>query len=147
MYKVAKCILILKLVPIESGRHYDRQNIMIRLFFSFLIILSVTSCKVTQPKKANGIPDKAFWVGGKDGGQWYLIDSINKSAQTINCKIFNDYSGNLIIDSKFYFHCNSNKTFINWDKLKNEINFYDGQKIALIKTDTAKKYCYFGQTK
>jgi hypothetical protein len=30
-----------------------------------------------QPKKLTNIPNGAFWKGGIDGGNWFLIERIN----------------------------------------------------------------------
>ena len=45
------------------------------------------------PKKIANIPAEAFWIGGVDGGQWYLIKNINKKAKTVHLKIYHDFTG------------------------------------------------------
>ena len=113
------------------------------IIFSFFLVFLLSSCGTNKPARAKGIPENAFWAGGPDGGQWYLIDSINKSAKTINCKIYNDYTGELVIDKKFTLHCPSTDTEINWDDLEKEFRAYDGTTIYITTVDGYGKYCYF----
>jgi hypothetical protein len=49
-----------------------------------IIVLStlLVSCRPNDPEnntpiKKPNIPDKAFWVGGVDGGNWYLVKYIH----------------------------------------------------------------------
>jgi hypothetical protein len=44
-------------------------------------LLTISGCSVNRDKRAEperpkGIPDGTFWVGGADGGNWYLIDNV-----------------------------------------------------------------------
>lgn len=116
---------------------------MTKIFLILLIAFLMTNCKTGAPSRVKGIPETAFWAGGEDGGQWYLVDSVNKSNQTINCKIYNDYSGELVIDKKFKLHCVGSDTDIKWDNLKEEFNAYDGTTIYLKTIDGYGKYCSF----
>jgi hypothetical protein len=46
------------------------------LFASLLFIL--VSCRHSyEPKRVNGVPLTAFWVGGANGGNWFLIEKID----------------------------------------------------------------------
>lgn len=100
------------------------------------------SATVHAPEKVGNIPQDAFWIGGIDGGQWYLVDSINKSNQTIYFKIYNDYNGDLIVDKPFKLHCN-NYEEIQWNNIRSQITAFDGQHIILITVNKEGKYCYF----
>lgn len=79
------------------------------------------------PDRLSKIPQDAFWVGGIDGGQWYLVNSIDKTDKIIHFKIYNDYNGDLLVDKKFKLNCDNN-TEIKWDNIKEQINAFDGQK-------------------
>lgn len=94
------------------------------------------------PDRADNIPKNAFWVGGADGGNWYLVDKIDSLSQTIHFKIYNDYNGNLIVDKVFKLYCDSD-TKINLSDVKNLINAFDGQRIFLTTINRNNKYCYF----
>ena len=116
------------------------SSIMIRKAL-ILISIGLVCCKSGPPDKVQGIPNNAFWVGGKDGGQWYVVDSIDKSAQTIYCEIYNDSSGEIIASRKFKLHCHA--TEINWENLPAEFNSYDGEYLLLVRRDAVEKSCYF----
>ena len=123
-----------------------------------MILISLYSCVGTDHKykilnntknvdasdKPKNISDKAFWVGGADGGNWYLVDSINKSRKEASIKVYNDYTGELIVSKTFKMKC-INDDGINWDNLREQINAFDGEKIQLeIKgKGGTSRYCYF----
>jgi hypothetical protein len=99
---------------------------MIRLtLFILLTLIILTNCSTNEPTKIKGIPEKVFWIGGKCGGQWYLIENIDKVTQTFNCKIYNDHTGELMIDKLFILDCYDTNKEINWDNLENEIRGVD----------------------
>lgn len=90
----------------------------------------------------SNIPKEAFWVGGDDGGNWYLIGNIDEKENTIQFKIYNDYTGDLIVDKAFKLHC-ENDTEIKWNNIKEQINFFNGKIICLTIINKNNKYCYF----
>jgi len=96
-----------------------------------------------EPKRAAGIPNNAFWVGGPDGGNWYVIKSIDREAKTINFKIYNDFTGDLEVDKTFKLHCYYPDKDIKWDDLDEEIKGFDGEYIVLRTRDSDNKSCYF----
>ena len=114
-----------------------------QIILILLTIFVLTNCKTIPPDKVAGIPESAFWAGGKDGGQWYIVDSIDKNTKTIRCKIYNDNSGQLIVDKKFKLHCYLNESKINWDNLQNEFAGYDGEYLLLTTKDADEKTCWF----
>jgi hypothetical protein len=114
-----------------------------KLLFVLIILITYgcTSIDVKDytPKKQSNIPDSAFWKGGIDGGNWFLINNINNHRNLVNISIYNDQDGSLIKTKTFMLICNASKmTFI--EDLKQQINFYDGEKIYLIKNE--KSDCY-----
>jgi len=115
-----------------------------RKTLSLLISISLfTSCNTnstTEPERVNGIPDDAFWVGGADGGQWYVIKGIEKESLTADISIYNDNTGDLEVDRRFTLSCNSAYAF-NIENLKNEINAFDGETIILSHVDKEGRNC------
>ncbi len=98
--------------------------------------------KTNQPAKVANIPKDAFWIGGADGGQWYLIGIIDKQAKTVQFKIYNDYDGHLLFDKYFKLICDSDVE-VDLTTLQTQINTFDGSRILLISTNKDNKYCYF----
>ena len=94
------------------------------------------------PERVGKIPKEAFWVGGIDGGQWYLTETIDAKGKTIHFKIYNDYNGNLETDKIFKLNCD-NDASIKWENIKEQINSFDGRKIFLTTINNDGKYCYF----
>lgn len=113
-----------------------------QLFFtSFLFILF--SCHSShEPEKVKGIPVSAFWAGGSDGGNWFVIEKIDTAAEIIHLKIYHDFTGELLIDKPFILICKSN-TSIDWGNIKNLISSFDGKIVYLQTANKANKYCYF----
>lgn len=114
-----------------------------QLIAILLIAFAFSNCKTNSPNKVQGIPENAFWAGGIDGGNWFIIDSINSLTKTIRCKIYNDNSGELIVDKKFDLHCYLNESKINWGNLQEEFYGYDGECLHLITKDANNKSCWF----
>lgn len=110
---------------------------LILLFFVIFI-----SCKYSEsviPIKPQKIPKIAFWVGGSDGGNWYVVKNINSHRNSALISIYNE-NGDLIISKKFFVMCSEhNQTLLT--NLEKQINAFDGNKILLI--DKAnKKSCW-----
>lgn len=111
---------------------------------SILIFIYLsTSCNTidkSEPEKVKGIPDNAFWVGGVDDGQWYVIKEIERQSLTADISIYNDNTGDLEVHRRFTLICNSASTF-NIDNLKNEIDSFDGETIVLKRVDRDGRNC------
>ncbi|MBT1702292.1 hypothetical protein [Chryseosolibacter indicus] len=111
---------------------------------SLLLVICLSSrCSTTnqsEPEKVKGIPDHAFWVGGADGGQWYLIRDIEKVSSTAAIAIYNDNTGDLEADKRFTLICNS-ASLLDLDNLKNEIEAFDGETIFLKRVDSDGRNC------
>lgn len=93
-------------------------------------------------RRPNKVPKDAFWVGGFDGGNWYLTENLNPHNKTVHFKIYNDYNGNLDVEGVFILHCDS-KTEIKWENLIEEINLFDGEVITLKNHNKNEQNCYF----
>lgn len=107
--------------------------------------LIITSClhkkeETKSPLRVKGIPEKAFWIGGVDGGNWYLIDDIHDHRNSAFIKVYNDNDGSLIISKRFHLICHlDNQMLI--ENLQNQINGFDGGRIHL-KSSSGKRSCY-----
>ena len=96
--------------------------------------------KVIEPIRANGIPEKAFWIGSVDGGNWYLIDDEQEDRNNAIIRIYNDNDGTLIVSKRFILICpGDNQTLMS--DLKEKISGFDGERIFLISGGN-KKDCY-----
>jgi hypothetical protein len=104
--------------------------------FTFLIFLvACNSFEDKHLKKPKGVPNNSFWAGGVDGGNWFFVKSINSHRNMARIAVYNDQSGELIVDKSFMLVCNADKyTFIN--DLKEQISGFDGKNIYFIKSDT-----------
>lgn len=108
------------------------------LFFFFSCSDKNDTSKV--PERVDGIPEKAFWIGGPDGGNWYYIESIHPHRSNAIIKIYNDIDGKLIVSKMFILICpEDNPSFI--DSLQKQINAFDGERI-LFHASPGKSACY-----
>ncbi|MBN4051231.1 hypothetical protein JYU16_00290 [bacterium AH-315-M05] len=123
-------------------KNYDEDGKLVETIIikSDTVIRKLTSSY--QPERAEGIPDNAFWIGGVDGGRWYVISNVDKNTQMADFKIYNDYTGDLIFERNLKLYCSSDYD-LKWDNLKNEINFSSRQRVVLTTIDKNHKYCYF----
>lgn len=80
---------------------YFKLNKDINLVTKYWGISKENFCDTNTPDRIANIPKDAFWVGGADGGQWYLADKIDSTNQTIHFKIYNDYTGDVVVDKVF----------------------------------------------
>lgn len=110
-----------------------------------ILLIITTSCnvnnqKVDEPKKLKSIPEKAFWAGGVDGGNWYFVEYIHPHKNSAKISIYNDQNGELIVSKKFILVCKSQSlTFIK--NLETQINSFDGNRIYLT-AENDKQNCY-----
>ena len=109
------------------------------------LFIIITSCnvgnqKVEKLKKLKSVPEKAFWIGGVDGGNWYYVEYIHPHKNWAKISIYNDQSGDLIVSKKFILVCESqNQTFIK--NLETQIDSFDGNRIYLT-SENDKQKCY-----
>jgi hypothetical protein len=91
----------------------------------------------------DNVPKTAFWIGGRGGGNWYLVDNVNLRSNSALIKIYDDYTGEIIENRTFILKCNSN-FILTKQTIKSEIQAYDGRRIILrtAKNDS-RRNCYF----
>lgn len=110
------------------------------LFFVFLFSFCTAIEKKKEPVRIKGIPEKAFWIGGVDGGNWYLVDYVHDHRNNAFIKIYNDHDGSLLVSKRFMLICPSDNQIL-IDDLKEQIESFDGEKIYL-KSPNKKAGCY-----
>jgi hypothetical protein len=100
-----------------------------------LILFSLSSCIDSAnapaiPTRPKGVPEKAFWKGGVDGGNWYVIESVNAHKNSATMSVYNGQDGSLMVWGKFMLVCpvDSMQPIKN---LQEEISGFDGEKIYL----------------
>lgn len=111
------------------------------LFF----VLIIASCsdekdKNKTPARLKDIPDKAFWVGGVDSGNWFYVDYVHAHRNNAVIKVYNGQDGSLIISKKFILICPVGVQML-IDNLQEQISAFDREKIYL-KSTNGKKSCY-----
>ena len=103
----------------------------IALLFTGIIYFTSCKVKVKAPDRLATIPDKAVWVGGADGGNWYELSKV-VSNNTFKIKIYNDFSGDTIIDTTFVLNPDCLLKEIDSLTLIKNFNFFDGSKVELL---------------
>lgn len=110
-----------------------------------VFLLTISSCSIYQdegkePARVNGIPEQAFWVGGVDGGNWFLVDKVHDHRNNALIKVYNDNDGSLIVSKRFMLICSADNQILIED-LQKQINGFDGEKI-LLKSPIGKMGCW-----
>jgi hypothetical protein len=108
-------------------------------------ILTTFSCSTklddkVEPVRLQNIPEKAFWVGGTDGGNWFLVEDVHNHSNNATIKVYNDIDGSLIASKRFMLICPVDNHQPIHD-LQEQINGFDGKKI-LLKSPNTKKACW-----
>jgi hypothetical protein len=116
-----------------------------KLLQTIILILILSACSTESEnkeilKKKNGLPDKAFWIGGVDGGNWYYVHEVHPHVNNAYISIYDD-NGSLLIKKKFFVICNLNRPVVWIDNLETQITGFDGEKIIL-KSPTGKEICW-----
>lgn len=90
------------------------------------------------PARPSGVPDKAVWAGGVDGGN-FLVMSPARQDGTYLLKVYHDYTGELEFDGAVKFDganrgpiaVTDGKTFNSWDG--NRLSLMDGRTLSPVK--------------
>lgn len=91
-----------------------------------------TNNHLRTPKKFVNIPKEATWIGGVDEGFWYQIVSIDKNKKIYRFRIYNDYTGDMVVDANFIKNSLCDKNLPLDSNILKEINFFNFDKIGLI---------------
>ena len=66
------------------------------------LVLSLTACGPSIPKKPAGVPEQAFWAGDGKGGAFVDIGVPDHEGWQV--KVFDDHSGALLAQGLFVIH-------------------------------------------
>jgi|GEM_PF-2719937 len=106
---------------------------MKKLLGALIVIISI-SIYFLFYRKNNQFPanieQKAKWIGGKDGGNWYYISEVFPE-NAFRIKVYNDKSGELEADAIFKLNPDCYSKKIDSILLLNKITGYDGMHIFL----------------
>lgn len=117
-----------------------------RKFLPLIILaLVISACSAKNdrkqdPQRVKGIPEKAFWIGGADGGNWFFVHEVNNHRNNAFISIYN-VNGSLIIKKNFMVVCRVDRPPIWIKDLEQQIRGFDGTKILLI-SPTGKEICW-----
>ena len=109
-------------------------------------ILCLYSCKDNADnRKFNslGIPADAFYVKGKSQGYWFHVN-VHPHFNNAYIKIYDEITGKLIEDKKFFVICKIEGHPIYLDDAEKQIDFYDG-KIIHLKRLPGQDSCWLQQ--
>lgn len=98
----------------------------------------VTGGEPVAPSRPSGVPAKAVWAGGLDGGRFFLMSPANADG-TYPLKVYNDYTGDLEFGgvvrldepSSAPIVVNDSKTFNSWDG--DTLLLRDGRSLSPVK--------------
>ena len=115
------------------------------LLQTIILILILSACSTESEnkeilKRKNGLPDKSFWVGGVDGGNWYYVHDIHSHLNNAYISVYDD-NGVLIIKKTFFVICNLSGPVVYIENLEKQISGFYGEKIIL-KSPTGKENCW-----
>lgn len=95
--------------------------------FSFIVGCSHKKDYPIQiPDRLSSIPIDATWVGGEDGGSWFLVQSI--IGKDVCMEIYDDRTGELLTNGCFTISCD---IVLTKKQLIQEIIAYDGEKVII----------------
>jgi hypothetical protein len=121
------------------------KKAIIALGTILILVLVIVYCLHVKrnyaPRKLANIPTPATWIGGADGGTWFLIDKV-VSNDAFRIKLYNDNNGELITNSIFLLNNGCSLKEIDSIHLLNYIEGYDGREILLNVPSAGGKTCF-----
>jgi len=111
------------------------KNNMILLMIGLMFTMFVcTQSKIESPERLKGIPESAFWVGGPDGGSWFVVTDIG--AKDIYCfTIYFDSTAKIWYQGNFKL-IGKHKSL---RELKKSLSGFDGERIILVNGEYLEK--------
>jgi len=106
--------------------------IVVLLFFGMSFCFWLINGSDFKPKRINNIPNSASWIGGIDEGFWFDIIEIDVKEETYRFKIYNDYEGVLVMDSKFIKDSTCNNEYPLNKSILKKISHFEFDKIQMI---------------
>jgi hypothetical protein len=114
------------------------------LMFALFIVYCLHVKRDYAPRRLDNIPTRATWIGGPDGGTWFLIDKV-VSNRAFGIKLYNDNNGELITNSIFLLNNGCPLKEIDSIHLLKSIAGYDGREILLNVQSSGGKTCILAQ--
>jgi hypothetical protein len=116
-----------------------------KLSQTIILILILSACTTESEnreilKTKKGLPEKSFWIGDIDGGNWYYVHDVHPHANNAYISVY-DESGELIIKKTFFVLCYHNRPVLWIENLETQISGFDGEKIIL-KSPTGQEICW-----
>ncbi len=74
---------------------------LILVLLSLEFIFDSAEIPCDPPEKVEGVPKKASWGGGCDGGFWFELVKLNKNSANLRVRIYSENDGELVLDSDF----------------------------------------------
>lgn len=71
------------------------------IFLGGVLLLLFSSCSVSPPPRAKGIPSEAVWAGGADGGAWILCKQHDQQKDEYCCQVFNESTGEILANGQY----------------------------------------------
>ena len=107
------------------------------LLTSVVLLSCNSSVPLPAPSKVAGVPKKAIWYGGSDGGCWIEVAGVidNKLYQL---NFFNDFTGEKQDSGVFRLCDNCSSITLDSVALVKQISGYDGQSVILSITKNDK---------
>ncbi len=81
------------------------------------------------PDRPKNLPDKAFWIGGVDGGNFICIEKSKDQNKVFPVQIFNDYTGEIEYDGKLKYM--GTKSILNEISTQSLYQGWDGESLHL----------------
>ncbi len=105
------------------------------LCYSVFVLLNSAE-PVPLAKKPQGVPEKAFYIGGPDGGHFLEIEPA-ESANDYQVKVYHDFTGQLVFSGLLHYSGtgNFNEKFAE----STEYSLWDGDKLVLRDYETLEE--------
>ena len=135
--------------PARGAAPPKRKHLLLRMLAivglvvlgGLVFILSqveVRSGEPEPPPRPPGVPEKAVWYGGLDGGRFYLLRPAPADG-TYSLKVYNDWSGDLEFNgelrldepSRAPIRLNDAKTFADWNGSR--LRLTDGRTLSRVR--------------
>lgn len=116
-----------------------KRFVLILVFVLMLIVVGLgyfdhyySNMECEEPQRVGQVPASALWIGGCDGGYW--IDFVGQKDDRCRFRIYQDWSGDLLMDADFVREgddqsiCltkeNWKEHFVEYDDFKNDTFSY-----------------------
>lgn len=113
--------------------------------FTIILIGICIACSFNKqmaiaPPRPASVPESAFWIGGHESGNWYVVHSVHDNRNNAIISVYGE-DGELKVKKNFIVICRLDKPIVWINDLKFQINGYDGEKISLF-APTGEEICW-----